>query len=594
MFIIPQVGQLIRRAALVTQVVTTVLVLVVLMTFTIISWQNARQTLEAQKLQVVSEQLDIIGDVVAQRMDTNGMLLRAGAGFFDGSEAVTRSEWQRFYAQFDIANQFDGVSSVGYAPVVRASDRAAFEASMQAEGLAEYRITPTNDSDISVPVMYRESYTGGEPAFGYDMYSEPSRRIAIDRARLSGTVAMTGALELQGTGEPGIVLYAPVYTRGADISTEAARDTAIRGFVFVSLRTNDLFAHVQTGDEDNIGFTVREVAENGEPKQIHSSFIQSSSQQRSKQLQEVSRANVAVYGQTWQVTLFANEGIVSETENERPSTILAGGAAISIIASLAVYLLIQYRTRSFALAEEHRLQQAKDELLSLASHQLRTPATGVKQYIGMVLDGFGGSVPKDQLMLLEQAYKSNERQLQIINEFLYVAKLGSGSLTTTTHRFDIVPVVQDVIDEMKSEIKEKQHKLTVTLPKQCFVDADEHSVRMIIENLLSNAIKYTRSGGEIIVALQRTATDVRIRVDDSGVGIARKDLPLLFKQFSRIPNALSGEVSGSGIGLYLAQQLALRNGGKITVESEPNQGSSFMLHLPIKSVKKLTKIKKKK
>jgi len=425
------------------------------------------------------------------------------------------------------------------------------------------------------------------------MYSEPSRRIAIDRARLSGTVAMTGALELQGTGEPGIVLYAPVYTRGADISTEAARDTAIRGFVFVSLRTNDLFAHVQTGDEDNIGFTVREVAENGEPKQIHSSFIQSSSQQRSKQLQEVSRANVAVYGQTWQVTLFANEGIVSETENERPSTILAGGAAISIIASLAVYLLIQYRTRSFALAEEHRLQQAKDELLSLASHQLRTPATGVKQYIGMVLDGFGGSVPKDQLMLLEQAYKSNERQLQIINEFLYVAKLGSGSLTTTTHRFDIVPVVQDVIDEMKSEIKEKQHKLTVTLPKQCFVDADEHSVRMIIENLLSNAIKYTRSGGEIIVALQRTATDVRIRVDDSGVGIARKDLPLLFKQFSRIPNALSGEVSGSGIGLYLAQQLALRNGGKITVESEPNQGSSFMLHLPIKSVKKLTKIKKK-
>lgn len=591
MFIIPQVGQLIRRAALVTQAVTTVLVFIVLMTFTVISWQNARQTLEAQRAQVVNEQLDIIEDAIAKRMETNGMLLRAGAGFFDGSEAVTSDEWQRFFAQFDINGQFDGVSTIGYAPVINETERGAFVASMQAAGLPDYTIKSPSDAGISVPVMYSESYAGNEPNYGFDMYSESARAAAMDRARDSGDVVMTDAIELQSTNVPGIIMYAPVYTRGADTSSQDARRAALRGYVYVSLRTNVLFANVQTRDDGNTGFTVRETKADRQ-KRIYESF--SNKEQNIDELKEVRSSDIAVYGQTWQIALFADEKIVSETENERPSTILAGGAAISFIASLAVFLLIQYRTRSFALAEEHRLQQAKDELLSLASHQLRTPATGVKQYVGMVLDGFGGKVPKDQTALLEQAYKSNERQLQIINEFLYVAKLGSGSLTTTVHTFDLVSVVQDVIGEMQSEVQEKRHTLTVTMPKQCIVNADEHSVRMIVENLLSNAIKYTRSEGTIIVALLRTAQDVRLRVDDSGVGIARRDLPLLFKQFSRIPNELSHEVSGSGIGLYLAQQLAIRNGGKITVESEPEQGSSFMLHLPIKSVKKLTKTKAKK
>jgi signal transduction histidine kinase len=251
-------------------------------------------------------------------------------------------------------------------------------------------------------------------------------------------------------------------------------------------------------------------------------------------------------------------------------------------------MLLKYRTKIFALAEEQKLQQAKDELLSLASHQLRTPATGVKQYVGMVLDGFGGPVPKDQAKLLEQAYKSNERQLQIINEFLYVAKLGSGSLITTKHKFDLAPLVRDVISEMDMDVKERHHSIKTKIPKSVPIKADEHSVRMIIENLLSNAIKYTQPGGKIAVELKQSTREAVIVVKDNGVGISKRDQKQLFKQFSRIPNELTNEVSGSGIGLYLAQQLAVRNGGKITVESEPARGSTFTLTLPNWRVKKIT------
>jgi two-component system phosphate regulon sensor histidine kinase PhoR len=284
---------------------------------------------------------------------------------------------------------------------------------------------------------------------------------------------------------------------------------------------------------------------------------------------------------------------VSATDRQRPSTILAGGMIIALVVSMVVYLLIQYRTRTFALAEEHRLQQAKDELLSLASHQLRTPATGVKQYLGMVMDGFGGKVAKEQTKLLEQAYQSNERQLQIINEFLYVAKIGSGSLTTSRQEFDLVPVVRDVVAEMDNDITEKGHKISLKTPKAIKVFADEHSVRMIIENLLSNAIKYTPAKGKIDVKVLRGRQNIKVSVSDTGIGIDKKDVSLLFKQFSRIPNELSSEVNGSGIGLYLAEQLALRNKGTISLESQPGSGSTFTLRLPSKSVRKFTKNSRK-
>ncbi len=262
------------------------------------------------------------------------------------------------------------------------------------------------------------------------------------------------------------------------------------------------------------------------------------------------------------------------------STFLVVAAVMLVVAGLIIFVWLQYHAYRLEKREEYRLQQAKNELLSLASHQLRTPATGVKQYVGMVLEGFAGKVSPAQVRLLEQAYRSNERQLQIINEFLYVAKLGVGNIIITRKRFDIVPLIKDVLDEMKPDIAKREHKITRKLPASFMVKADEHSVRMIIENLLSNAVKYTKPGGKIVVQLKRLPRYVELSVKDNGVGIARQDLPKLFKQFSRVPNELSSRVGGTGVGLYLSQQLAARNSGSINVTSEPGVGSTFSLRLP--------------
>lgn len=591
MFIIPPIGKLLRRDVLLLQIIPTAVVFAVLLTFAIVSWRSAEATLQTQKNQTINEKMDTLQDTIQTRLQTSEVLLRAGGGLFDASEAVSAQEWSQIFKKFNVPQKFPGVSTIGYAPVVLPADKAAFEKAARTENNDQsISIAPAGDRDVYVPIMYFERFrdsTGN--GLGYDMYSDPVRRAAMDKAAESGNPVMTSGVPFFQSNNSGVLQYMPVYVKGAPLDTPEQRKAALRGFVFTTLRLNELFAQ-SFSSTSNFEFVVKGPDKDG-VQQILFDSITGNSTEEEKNLptKPIRTSSIDVFGQTWQAELFAGNGVVSDTDNERPSTILAAGVAISLIASVAVYLLIQFRTRSFALNEERKLQQAKDELLSLASHQLRTPATGVKQYIGMVLDGFGGRLLQGQVKLLEQAYKSNERQLQIINEFLYVAKLGSGSLTTTKHEFDIVPVLKDVIEEMAFDAKEKSHTLNVTTPSTLLIDADEHSIRMILENLLSNAIKYTPDHGRIDVTITQTNNEVKVAVEDNGIGIAKKDISLLFKQFSRIPNEFSVNVSGSGIGLYLSQQLAERNQGRITVSSEENRGSTFTLHLPKKSVKNLTK-----
>lgn len=591
MFIIPPIGRLIRRDVLLIQIIPTLVVFAVLLTFAIISWRSAETTLQTQEDQKINKEMNVLIDAIESRTETNEVLLRSGAGFFDGSEAVSRDEWNRFYSKFNVEERFAGVSTLGYAPVVKQAEKEAFENTLRQEGVSDATITPANsETPFYVPVMYYQSYRQGANPIGFDVYSEQNRRKAIDAAAATGSVAMTEKIDLFSNNNdgkhtiPGIVLYMPVYTRDMPLNSVEERKNALRGFVYVSLIIDKLFSDLAI--DDNFDFTVKNIVDT---KTNESQVLLDSRDNKNQQSTVVKEYRMETFGQTWDIALSAHGEIVSSTDSQRPSTVITAGVAISLIASVAVYLLVQYRTRTFALSEERKLQQAKDELLSLASHQLRTPATGVKQYVGMVLDGFGGRLLKGQVKLLEQAYKSNERQLQIINEFLYVAKLGSGSLTTTSRTFDILPVLKDVIEEMNHDIEEKGHTLKVVVPKIAQVYADEHSVRMILENLLSNAIKYTPDGGRINIRVQKVDDTIKIHVQDTGIGIAKKDRSLLFKQFSRIPNELSSLVEGSGIGLYLSQQLAVRNQGTITVESKEGEGSIFTLSLPRKSVKNLTK-----
>jgi PAS domain S-box-containing protein len=227
------------------------------------------------------------------------------------------------------------------------------------------------------------------------------------------------------------------------------------------------------------------------------------------------------------------------------------------------------------------LNQVKDEFISLASHQLRTPATGVKQYLGLLLQGFLGDMPKEQKEILEKAYASNERQIELINDLLRIAQLDAGKIILKKAPIDITNVLKDVIAEQNDSFKKRQQNIEIQVPPKAIVaNIDSRRFRMVLDNLVDNASKYTPNGGEIKVSLKHHDGCLCIEIRDNGVGIKEEDISKLFTKFTRIGNMLSDEVGGSGLGLYWANKVVQLHNGYIEVESKVDKGTKFSVIIP--------------
>ncbi len=227
------------------------------------------------------------------------------------------------------------------------------------------------------------------------------------------------------------------------------------------------------------------------------------------------------------------------------------------------------------------INRSKDEFISLASHQLRTPATVVKQYVAMVLGGYAGEVPELQRDMLNKAYESNELQLSIVNDLLHVAAIDAGRVRLQKTAVNIVGLVERLLEDQKTKFDARQQTVKLHKPnKPLQLDADELKLRMVLDNLVDNASKYSDPGSAVTIRVSSTKKAIRITVNDQGVGIKPGDMDKLFQKFSRVDNRLSTEVGGSGLGLYWAKQIIDLHDGQISVESKPSAGSTFSVMLP--------------
>jgi signal transduction histidine kinase len=243
------------------------------------------------------------------------------------------------------------------------------------------------------------------------------------------------------------------------------------------------------------------------------------------------------------------------------------------------------KTRLKEVAEQREellaMNRAKDEFIMLASHQLRTPATGVKQFVGMLLEGFGGDVPANQRSMLEQAYDCNERQIQIVNDLLRVAQVDAGKVSVRKAPCDVTQLVHGISAELRDTFNSREQTVTISgSRKKITALIDTKLMRMVLENLLDNASKYSPAGKPIRVDVQHSRKTLVIKVEDSGVGIRKKDQPKLFQKFSRIDNPLSEVVGGTGLGLYWAKKIVELHGGTLGVVSKMRYGSTFAVTLP--------------
>lgn len=235
------------------------------------------------------------------------------------------------------------------------------------------------------------------------------------------------------------------------------------------------------------------------------------------------------------------------------------------------------------ITEEIELENAKDEFISIASHQLRTPATVVKQYLGMLLDGYLGKLSEAQMSVVTTAYEYNDQQLDTISDLLKVAQADSNKTKIIRKQTDLVALIKSVIASQAADYTQKDISINIVAnSERVIANIDPLHIRMVLENLLDNARKYSPENSHVAVQLTSNKDTHVIKVIDQGYGIAKSDLPKLFQKFSRLNNPHS-TASGTGLGLYWAKKLIDLHGGTLKVSSRLGTGTTFVLEIPVEA-----------
>jgi two-component system sensor histidine kinase VicK len=251
-------------------------------------------------------------------------------------------------------------------------------------------------------------------------------------------------------------------------------------------------------------------------------------------------------------------------------------------------------------SEESRIDKAKTEFVSLASHQLRTPLTTVNWYSEMLLTGDVGPLNEKQQEYINEIYKGSKRMGNLVNALLDVSRMEMGTFTVEPEMTDIPALVQSVMDELRPQIDKKNlqfsGKYADNLP---IINIDPKLLRMVFQNILSNSVKYTPDNGNINLELSLSdaqglvakakgrRSSIMIKVSDTGYGIPQANQDKIFTKFFRADNVRAKETEGTGLGLYIVKGIIDQSGGRIWFESKEGKGTTFYLTLPIKGKQKM-------
>lgn len=303
-------------------------------------------------------------EILVGRMHDYERVLRGGAGLFAASEAVSREEWRAYVAQLQLDQSLPGILGTGFATMVPRAALRAHEAAMRAAGFPDFRVHPAGEREQYSSIVYLEPFAGRNLlAFGYDMYSEPVRREAMERARDSGEPALSGRVTLiqENTADvqPGFLIYLPIYRNDRAHDSVDARRAALVGFVYSPFRALDLMQSIFASGGDDLEVEVYD----GAPSPANLLYASAGAGRRAQH--QLDRQQ-SIAGHQWTVRFRSSAKLEASSASPLPLLILFGGLAFGGLFFSVLYLHAHYRRRMEAATAE--LARRRDEYLTLVEN----------------------------------------------------------------------------------------------------------------------------------------------------------------------------------------------------------------------------------
>ncbi|MEJ5200030.1 MAG: hybrid sensor histidine kinase/response regulator, partial [Anaerolineae bacterium] len=244
------------------------------------------------------------------------------------------------------------------------------------------------------------------------------------------------------------------------------------------------------------------------------------------------------------------------------------------------YALTQAIQRRAGLVAQKQLSQVRADFYSMVTHDMRNPASATVMILDLLLSDYADSLTPPQLELLNMARDASRKLLGLINDYLDFAKIEAGYLKLDRQTVDLRDVVEAGVRFGQVQAQSKNQTVILDLPQQpLYACVDPERIKQVVDNLVSNAVKYTPEGGRITVQLYRDGKFALLRVSDTGQGISKAQMEVLFTKYQRLPGETARRIQGTGLGLFIVKQTVEAHGGSVWAESEgiPGKGSTFFV-----------------
>jgi signal transduction histidine kinase len=629
-------------------------------------------------------------DRIANRLDTYVAMLLATRGLFQASDEVTAAEFRGFVSQLELPRRYPGVQGIGFSRRLRPDEVPGLEQDMRAQGFEDFRVWPDQPRPELHSIVFLEPLDRrNRAAIGYDMFTDPTRREAMQRARDTGLPAasrrVTLVQEIDPEKQSGFLIYVPV-VRGGELI----------GFVYSPFRAGDLFAGIFGSERlPRVGFEVFDGA------MLPANLMHRSDAPDDRRPRFTRNAAIAVGGATWTLRFHSRAAFEAQSNRALVPLLLGFGVLLSAVlfiitrglararreaetqrqnlallftqtpAAVAVirgpekrYQLsnprnvelsqgraLPGRTVAEALPElepqitplvdrvmqtgepfvgtevpvklgdrqaylnaiyqplrdaagriegimafayevtdlvvaRQRVEaalRARDDFLSVAGHELRTPMTALAlQLQGLQRQIEKGTLDPERLgERIGKALAHVARIERLVRELLDVSRITSGRLSLTREPVELAALVAEVVDRFGDEAAAAGCELRLGLAPGVVGSWDRSRLDQVLTNLMSNAIKYG-AGQPVEIHAGREDERAFVTVRDRGIGIAPEDRERIFERFER---AVSGaSYGGLGLGLWISRQIVAALGGTVRViESAPESGTTVRMELPLSS-----------
>lgn len=511
------------------------------------------------------DQVSEITDAIPLRIKAYEQVLSGGQGLFAASTLVTREEWHIFVNMQSTEERFPGIQGIGFSKLIGNKENLASHIEqIRKEGFSNYTVKPEDDREEYHSIIYLEPFDErNRRAFGYDMYSEPIRHEAMNLARDTGLPALTGKVKLVQETETdiqtGFLLYTPVYSIEKPILTIEQRQSALEGFVYAPFRMNNFMKGIVSPTDTDITFVIYDT--NSDPENIMYDFSKVNNIAENEIDYYLSKTVVMDIDQRqWVVKVTALNSIHTEFENIFLISVLITGFSLSIL----LWIMLRNNTKMLILLEQSIKQEKMSmvgELSARLAHDIRNPLSIIQVSLENLKLKYGAHESAEKSF--DKVGRSISRITHQIDDVLDFVR----GHTPELHNVKFSEIITDVLDSTIIP-----NNVELILPKNNVkFFADKRLFTVAIDNLVLNAVQSIGEKGTIEITVEENNDSVIIQIKDSGEGIQKENLDLIFNPL------FTTKQQGTGLGLVGVKSIVESHGGIISVTSPP---TIFTITLP--------------